>query len=154
MKKFSFSLQKVLDYRRQLESVRSGAFSKAAEVFAQRQKNLESLGEELSEYRSRLAEMGVGRISARELSSHRSYMTHCEIKVSKAADWLMEAAREMESRRRDFVGAKKRTRVLERLEEVKRGRYDYEAARQETKVLDEVAGVAFAAVHGSGGEKA
>ena len=154
MKKFSFSLQKVLDYRRQLESVRSAAFSKAAEVFKQRQKNLESLGEELAQYRSRLAEMGVGRISARELSSYRSYMTHCEIKVSKAAKWLMEAAGEMESRRRDFVGAKKRTRVLERLEEVKRGRHDYEAARQETKVLDEVAGVAFAAVHGSGGEKA
>ncbi len=154
MKKFSFSLQKVLDYRRQLESVRSAAFSKAAEVFEQRRKNLESLGEELAEYRSRLAEMGVGRISARDLSSYRSYMTHCEIKVSKAAEWLMEAAREMESRRRDFVGAKKRTRVLERLEEIKRGRYDYEAARQETKVLDEVAGVAFAAAHGSGGEKA
>lgn len=154
MKRFSFSLQKVLDYRRQLETMRSAAYSKAAEVFRQRHKNLESLGEELARYRSRLAEMGVGRISARDLGSYRSYMTHCEIKVSKAAEWLMEAAREMESRRREFVGAKKRTRVLERLEEIKRGRYDYEAARQETKELDEVAGVAFAAGRGLGGKKA
>jgi len=152
MKKFRFSLERVLEYRSQVESARLRAFSKAVEVFQRRQEELRKLGDEMTNYRTRLAEMGVGKISANELARWRSYLSHCEVGVARAARWMMEAAGEMEVKRRDLVAAKKDTRVLERLKEIKREQYDYEAAREETKVLDEVAAAGFVASRASGGE--
>ncbi|MCD6404445.1 MAG: flagellar export protein FliJ [Planctomycetes bacterium] len=138
MKKFRFSLGKVLEYRRQMETQRLRAFSKAVEVFGRRREDLEALGAEFVSYRNRLAEMGVGRISAREMALYRSYLSLCEVKVNKAAEWLKDAARDMEERREDFLAASKDKRILERLEEIQVGHYNYELAREETKELDEV----------------
>jgi len=145
MKKFTFSLEKILEYRGQLESARLSAYGKAAETFRRRQADLQRLGRELSDYRTRMAERGVGRISARELALYRSYLSHCEKRVAEAAEWMMEAARDMEERRRDLVKARRERRVIERLKAIKRSDYDYEAAREEIKTLDEVAATGFIA---------
>lgn len=151
MKKFKFPLEKILEYRSQLESVHLSAQGKATEVFRRRKDELELLGRELSDYRARMAEKGVGRISPRELALYRSWLSHCELKVGEAADWMMEAARDMEERKKELIKARHERRIMERLKEIKREHYDYEAAREEMKELDEVAATGFIARRSAGG---
>lgn len=145
MKKFKFPLEKILEYRSQLESTRLSAYGKAAEVFRRRKGELDRLNDELSDYRGRMAEKGVGRISPRELALYRSWLSHCELKVGEAADWMTQAARDMEERKTELINARSERRIMERLKEIKRDQYDYEAAREEIKELDEVGATSFIA---------
>ena len=145
MKKFAFSLEHILDYRRQLESDRKLAFSKAAEIFRRREGQLRTLADELADYRNRLARMGTGRISARELALYRSYLTYIETQVEQAVVWLRDAGSDVEDRRRQLAAASKDKQVLEKVKEVKRAEYDYQASREETAVLDEIGSNRFLA---------
>jgi flagellar FliJ protein len=145
VKKFNFRLQKVLEYRGVMEDGRLRAFAKAVQVFQRRRDELTRLADELAVYRTRLAAMGVGRLCTRELALYRSYLSHCEIQVARAAEWMREAALAMEASRRELVTARREKRVIERLKEIKRRQYDYEAARDQTKELDEVAVTGFLA---------
>jgi flagellar FliJ protein len=143
MKKFRFSLEKVLEYRSQIEDARLSAFSKAVEVFERRRKDIERIGEEIGVYKARLAEMGVGRISSRELAGCRSYLSHCEMEFRRAQDWLDEAARAVEAKRGELIAAQKDRRLIEKFKEIKRRHYDYEAEREAIKELDEIAARGF-----------
>ena len=100
MKKFAFSLEKVLEYRKQLEADRRLAFSKAAEIFRSREDKLRTLAAELAGYQNAMAKIGTGRISARELAIYRSYLTYLETQVGQAVVWLQDSGRDLETRRR------------------------------------------------------
>ncbi len=139
MRRFKFTLEKILQYREQVEDSQVRIFGKAVEVFRRRESELRRVMRELAEYRNRLAEMGVGRVSPRDLAFSRSYLTHCEAKVAEAADRMMEAARDMEEKKQGLVSARRERRIMEKLKEIKRRRWQYEAAREDTKELDEVA---------------
>lgn len=152
MKRFAFSLEKILEYRRQLELDRKRAFSRASEVFRQREEALRTLAAELSTYRTRLAEMGSGRISTRQLALHRSYMTHVEALIGQAVVWLSDAGKDLEARRQELAAASKNKQVLEKVREHKRAEYEYEADRQETRDLDEVGAGQHAAHKAQAGE--
>jgi len=138
MKRFAFSLERVLEYRKQLELDRQLAFAKAADVFRRREDELRRLADELGSYRTRLAQMGTGRLSTRDLALYRSYLTHLEFQVARAIEWLSDASRELERRREALAAATKDRQVLGKLKEVQRADYDYQAGRQETKDLDEI----------------
>ncbi|MHC4711937.1 MAG: flagellar export protein FliJ [Planctomycetota bacterium] len=139
MRRFNFTLEKILQYREQMEESHVRMFGKAVEVLRRRENELRRLMRELVEYRNHLAEMGLGRVSPRDLAFSRSYLTHCEAKVAEAADRMMAAARDMEEKKQGLVSARKERRIMEKLKEIKRRRWQYEAAREETKELDEVA---------------
>jgi flagellar export protein FliJ len=111
MKRFAFALERILEYRKQLELDRRRTFAKAAEVFRQREDQLRALAGELAEYRTRLAEMGTGRISIRQLALYRSYMTHVELQLDQAVVWLRDAGRDMETRRKSQRAQARRLRV-------------------------------------------
>ena len=143
MKRFAFSLEKVLQYRRQLESDRQIAFAKAADVFRRREDELRDLVARMEGYTSRIAQMGVGKISARQLALYRTYLTYLESKVHEAAGWLHDAVRDLEARRNDLIAASKDTKVLEKVKEHKRADYDREADKEETGQLDEVGATGF-----------
>ena len=154
MKKFAFSLEKVLQYRKQLESDRQMAFAKAADVFRRREDELRGLVARMEDYTNRLAGMGVGKISARQLALYRSYLTYLESKVHEATGWLHDAVHDLEARRDDLIAASKDTKVLEKVKEHKRADYDREAGREETGQLDEVGATRFIIDSGSSSEEA
>ncbi len=138
MKRFVFSLAKVLEYRKQLESDRQLAFSKAAEIFRRREDQLRTLAAELTSYQNAMAKIGTGRISARELALYRSYLTYLETQVGQAVVWLQDSGRDLETRRRELAVASQEKQVLEKVKDSKRAEHDYQLARQETADLDEI----------------
>lgn len=154
MRRFAFSLERILEYRRQLELDRKRAFSMASEVFRQREKQLRALATELAAYRTRLAELGSGKVSPRQLALYRSYMTHVEAQIDQAAAWLQDAGKDLEARRQELAAASKDKQVLEKVKEHKRTEYEYEAGRQETRDLDEIGAGRYTAARASAGESA
>jgi len=145
MKKFSFRLEKILQYREQLQEQRLRAYAAAARALERRRDELEALGRELCDYRTRMAELGVGRTSARSLAVYRSYLSHCEARVAEAAGSLEDAARKLQQRRAALVEATRERKKLEKLKSARRSEHDYQAMREETRELDEIAVKRFAA---------
>jgi len=153
MKRFRFSLEKVLGYRRQLEQDRRRAFTKAVEVFRRREGELKSLSDDLARYRTRLAEIGTGRLSARELGLYRSYLTYLETQVARALEWFSDASAALESRRGELAAASREKKVLEKVRQRQRLDHDYDAGREETGQLDEVAATRFIRARGGSPEE-
>lgn len=143
MKKFKFSLERVLDYRKQLESARRRALATAVVVLRRRERELAALREEMNTYRTRMAALGTGRVSARDLSLYRSYLTHLELKVDESTQWMSDARSAVEKRRADLVKATKDTKVLSKVKEHQRAKHQYAADVEETKTLDEVGSTRF-----------
>lgn len=141
MKKFTYKLEKVLEYRRQLELDRRRALSVAVDIFNRREKDLAGLNTDLASYREQLTGMGTGKIASRELALYRAYLTHLEIEVGKAAAWLRDAATDLETRRTELSKASREKKVLEEVKNHQRARHAYQANREETKELDEVGGM-------------
>ena len=138
MKRFRFPLDKVLAYRRQLESERRRALAMALKVLRRREEDLGRLAGEMGSYRTRLAEMGTGRLAARDLALYRSYLSYLEAKVAQAAQWARDARGAVEGRRTELVESSRDRKVLEQVESHARAAYDYEAGREETRDLDEI----------------
>jgi flagellar export protein FliJ len=138
MKRFNFALEKVLGYRKQLEMERRRALAMAVEVFRRREDDLNAVTAEVMSYRTKLAEMGTGRLSTRELALYRSYLTHLEMQMTHASQWLHDARTAVEGRREELVVASKESKVMEKLKTRDRARYDYAANREESHELDEI----------------
>jgi flagellar protein FliJ len=145
MKRFKFPLEKVLDYRRQIELERRRALALAVRVLTQREGELDAIGAQVDAYRTQLAEMSSGKLSARELALYRSYLTHLELQMTRAAQWARDARAAVEARRAELVAAAKEAKVLEKLKARDRARYDYAANREEAKDLDEIGTTGFLA---------
>ncbi len=145
MKRFSFPLEKVLAYRRQLEAEKKRTLGLALSVLRRRERDLEDLHGRMTSYRTRLAEIGTGRVSARELALYRSYVGFLEAQVDKAAGWVRDAMVAVEEKRADLAAAGRDTKVMETVEDHARSAWEYEAGRQETHELDEVGSTRFVA---------
>jgi flagellar FliJ protein len=138
MKRFRFPLDKVLAYRRQMEAERRRALAVALKVLRRREEELAQLAGEMGSYRTRLAEMGTGRLAARDLALYRSYLSYLEAKVAQASQWTRDARGAVEGRRAELVESSRDRKVLEKVESHARAAHDYEASREETKDLDEI----------------
>ncbi len=138
MKKFRFSLQRVLDVKVLLEEQQQQALAAAWAVS-------ESLASQLEETRSLRAaavrEDGAAAAEPwlRELSWRRR--ERLLGRERQLADELSEARRQEDAERELLVARHKERRVLERLAEKQRLEYDAELARKEQAVLDEAASV-------------
>jgi flagellar FliJ protein len=145
MKRFRFPLERVLEYRREMELERRRALGVAMTVLTRREEEQRALAGDVSAYRTELARLGTGKISSRELALYRSYLTHLEMRLAKAAQWTRDARVAVEGRRRELVAASRETKVLDKLKARDLARYEYAAGRDETGVLDEIATTRFIA---------
>lgn len=138
MKKFRFSLEKVLEYKQEIVDVRRSEYAAALTKVRQQQeviRNCEVHHEQLnSEYRVREKE-GMSIVDARMFELSLQAVQRELAKEKKTLAALQQAA---EQKRDELVASRQEARAIDKLKEKKLAQYQAETQKSEEKVLDDL----------------
>ena len=137
MKKFSFSLETVLEYKQQvLDSLQAEHGAILARV-----KRQEDLIETLeADYRALAGEFNQRKmegLSILDAMKYEQYLRSSERQLEEAYDRLEELREQEEAKRSEVVEAKKETSSIERLREKKLDSYNKAVQKSEENLIDE-----------------
>lgn len=140
VKRFRFSLEKVLRYKRLVKEQKQAALFKAYQDYFRQQQELERLEAILERGRKGLLS---GRMSPAMLMHKISYLDFISRQVASQELAVAEAWEEVEKCRQEVVRADKEQQVLEKLKQRQREDYLHEVEIKFQNELDEVASSAF-----------
>ncbi|GIV15901.1 MAG: flagellar export protein FliJ [Armatimonadota bacterium] len=137
MRRFVFSLQKVLDYRQQREEQAVRAFAEAQAQLLHEQAVLHRL---LSEREGCLRRSHRRqRLAVELLDVEQAYLSALEERIEAQRGRVVEAVRVLEEKRQALTQAQRERKALERLREKHYEQWRQEMLRIEQKALDELA---------------
>lgn len=136
-KPFQFKLQRVLEYRAQLEDSARHALGRARREYRDQVLLVEELRDALERH---LASMrGKKTLSSAELWLWRNYRERLELDINKGEHRLKELAAVVDKRRREVVERTKDRKLLEKLKSNQALAFAVEEGRKEQRDLDEMA---------------
>ncbi|WP_243312280.1 flagellar export protein FliJ [Fundidesulfovibrio agrisoli] len=133
---FRFNLDKVLEYRSQLEDQAKIALSKAQQALRDHDRFLEMLEGDLDLQREKLASTAL---SAAELWLLRSYIQRLEHDLALGRQRRIELAQDVHNCREELAARAKDRKLLEKLKETQAARHVAEENRKEQAGFDEMA---------------
>jgi len=145
---FRFSLEKVLDYRVQLEEQAKLELAKALQVQLVREKAVRDLREVIAVHTAALE--GKTDVTPADLWLWRVYKERLEMDILLAEEDLRQAALEVTRRRNTVVARSTERKLLDKLKSNQAARYAREESLKEQKQNDEMAVVRHGAGHGAG----
>lgn len=137
MRRFEFSLQKVLDYRQRREEQALRAFAEAQAQLAHEQALLESLQHEREACLHRSQRRH--RLKVQMLTVEQTYLSALEERIEEQRERVAQAQRLLEERRAALLEAQRERKALERLREKQYEQWRQEMLRVEQNALDELA---------------
>lgn len=139
MKKFRFRLQKVLDVRRVHERQQREKLHSAIRRRHAEEKRLGVLKKEVRDIIQVMRENQKAAFEVWTYTADARYRMRMEEAKEAQMGRIHDSAQHEDAERQVFVGARRRTRVLERLRELRHKDWEREASREEDKHLDEIA---------------
>ncbi|SEM60516.1 flagellar FliJ protein [Ligilactobacillus sp. WC1T17] len=133
MKKFEFSLQKVLDYRLTVEEQAKAKFAEVQRQINETEQLIVDLGHEKHDMMD-VRELSLGRLQVQ----HR-YLAQLDNEIMMANAHLRQLDGEQQKTLNAYVEAQRERKVLEKLRDKKKAEYQLEANHEEQKQLDEMA---------------
>ena len=137
MKKFSFSLERVLNYKEQVEQNVRNEHAQAVRKVRDKDQQIEELEHQFDSDKCGLEEMKAGTVSAARMLEYSSYL---EVLIhSKTAEKgnLKKLKIEEEEKRSRVIEAKKEASSIQMLKDKKKREYDAEVAKAEEKEIEE-----------------
>jgi len=137
--RFKFTLQKVLDYRVQLEEQARLELAKAQNVFSRQADLCQSIRDEIS----RILEESSRekRLDRDEMWLWRNYETRLREDLKKGETKLLELARILNQKRREAVVRARDRKLLEKLKAKQAKRHEDERKLSEQREFDEMAAI-------------
>jgi len=139
MRRFVFSLQKVLEYRQRLEEQAIRAFAEAQAQLMHEQAVLHKLLIEREECLRRSHRRQ--HLSVELLAVEQTYLSALEDRIEQQRQRVAEAEKVLEEKRQALIEAQRERKTLERLREKQYEEWRQEWLRTEQKALDELANV-------------
>jgi flagellar FliJ protein len=134
---FHFSLQRVLDYRAQLEEQAALALAKAQQAYTAQTGKVEDLRAQIAAHEQSL--YADGAPSAQSMWLWRNYKERLQHDLSRAEQRALELARELNKARREAVNRSKERKLLEKLKSNQAMRHEEDEKLREQKEFDEMA---------------
>ncbi|MDQ7833726.1 MAG: flagellar export protein FliJ [Desulfovibrionaceae bacterium] len=144
---FRFSLQKVLDYRAQLEEQAKMELARALHVLLGREQAVRDLREVIAVHAAALE--GKTDVTPADLWLWRVYKERLEMDILAAEEAVRQAAAEVARRRTAVVQRSTDRKLLDKLKANQAVRYAREESLKEQKQNDEMAVVRHGAGHGA-----
>lgn len=139
-KKFSFKLEKVLDYRGQLEEQAKSALAAAQAKYDAQVRVVDDL---VSRLKAHMAKERESQKSANDMWLWRQYKDALEQDISQARYRLSELELNLHKRRQEAVEKSRDKKLLEKLKQTQaKKHYEEESAREE-KENDEMATIRY-----------
>lgn len=143
MAAFKFRLQKVLDYKQQVEDTKKQELFRLMKIFHEEEKVLIKLHELLLKKLSEFEEKQQGELDILELLFYSGYISRLNGEIEQQREKLKQLALQIEQKRGEVIAASKERRIMEKLREKKYKEFMKEESRREQKFLDEIGNNAF-----------
>ena len=137
MKRFRFSLEKVLKLRTQEQEQAKRALAQAMAVEASARQALEDVRARLQQRASEAGALERAGLSVFEFANFRHYVAFLQGEEKRYAEELARAEQMTQKRRLALLEARRREKALEKLKERRLEQYQQESLRHEQKELDE-----------------
>ncbi|HYF78518.1 MAG TPA: flagellar export protein FliJ [Symbiobacteriaceae bacterium] len=137
MKRFRFSLERVLRLRGQETEQAKRELGRALAAEAQARAAVAEARSELVRRTDEAGQRERSGLTAYEFASLRTYVTFLQRQLEATELRLTEAVDETQRRRLALLGARRKERALEKLRERRLEQYQLESLQQEQKELDE-----------------
>lgn len=145
MKKFAFSMQKLLEYTTHVEDNEKTVLQSMRRDHQELSRRLEALRQQIEVYRREYEEKCAGGIVMRELIVLREYMDEMEKQVGQFLVLLEESEREIDRQIDKIVGISKEKQSMDKLRDKYWQSYLNEQRKSEDVMIDEfVANAEFA----------
>jgi len=138
-KKYSFSLESVLNYRNIIENQKERAFSAALYDYQLEQKRLTELKESYVSAMKKFQELEQVTFSSGNYFEFLNYIKRIEKKIANQKIRIATAHEILENKRNELIKATRDRKVLERLKDIGKENYLKEMDRLEQIFLDEIA---------------
>ncbi|MFZ5426542.1 MAG: flagellar export protein FliJ [Thermodesulfobacteriota bacterium] len=142
-KPFRFSLQKVLEYRGQLEDQAKIALAKAQHAHREQTRAVESLDKALAAHLETMASAGEQTAAGIWLSRNYAKRLTGDLYLARQAEARL--ARDVQERRAELAERAKERKLLEKLKETQSIRHEREESRKEQSGFDEMATLRYQA---------
>ena len=140
---FRFNLQKVLDYRTQLEDQAKLALAKAQHAHSEQVRAVQRLDAALSAHLEAMAK--ADGQSAADIWLGRNYAKRLTEDLRQARLAESRLAQDVQFRRQELIGKAKERKLLEKLKETQAARHESEENRKEQAGFDEMATLRYQA---------
>jgi flagellar FliJ protein len=137
MKKFVFTLQKILDLRQHAEDSAKLELGRAVSVVNRIENDLRLLAQNRFTANSELAHNGAGSVQVTHLLAIEDYIRMLDIKKERLLSELAAAELVAEQKRALYVEAMKKRAALTKLSERQQEVWKEEFIREEDRALDE-----------------
>lgn len=134
---YNFPLQKVLDYRLQLEEEAKAALGVAQRAYQKQVKAVQQLRDALAAHEQSLYD--GKELSPQEMWLWRNYKERLHTDLQLAEQDMLQKAKEVNAARRQLVTTSKDKKLLEKLKQNKLVRHVKEEFEKEQKEQDELA---------------
>lgn len=134
---FRFSLQRVLDFRQQLEEEAKIELAKAQRTYQSLVAKVRSLRESIDAHEKAMYQ--GERITPQDMWLWRAYRERLDADLQQAELEMLQQAKVVNRARRALVNRAKDRRLLEKLKQNKMVRHVHEEAHREQKENDEIA---------------
>lgn len=137
MKKFVFSLDKVLDYKQQIEDNLRSEHAGAVRAVVKKEEEIEQLE---NTHQGFVADMeGIKRNGCRiqELRFYESYLDSSRRRIDEQKEMLTNLRRQEAEKREQVIEAKKERTSIDMLKEKKQSEYDFMMQKEEEKFIEE-----------------
>jgi flagellar FliJ protein len=139
MQKTGFKLQQVLNYRKEVEKVKTVEFSDAKREFESAAERLQREEEHAARLAEELASRQVEGIDARDLQMYNNFFTKKNQDISSQREHVDSLDRRMTDKREKLLHAAKEKKVLESYKDRKVMADKKEMSAKERDFLDEIA---------------
>lgn len=137
MKKFTFELEQVLEYRNFEKQQAEGELAKCIAVEAEINQNLEQIAMQYASMNQKMR----GNLNFSDMMSQSQHRKLLEYQKEELLNQLAQAKLETEAKRKILSECMKKTTALEKLKETQFAEYKAEIDRAEKKRLEEIATV-------------
>lgn len=137
MKKFAFSLNKVLDYKEQIENSIRNEYSQAAKLVADQETVIQNMNEMHRKYCEELETGKRNGCTIQFIQLYETYLSTLQVKIEQEKDILALLKEKEEKKRQELIAAKVETSSIEKLKEKKKAQYDKEVQKSEEQMIEE-----------------
>ncbi len=137
MKKFVFSLDKVLDYKEQVENNLRNEYSQIAQRVRQQEQKINDLNAEFAGCRNEFEARKKQGCTVNTMLTYDGYLNSIRRQIEAEKKVLAQLRQEEEKKRQEMVRAKVETSSFERLKEKKKTEYEKEARKKDEQFIEE-----------------
>lgn len=137
MKKFSFSLNKVLDYKTQIEDSLRSEHAEAVKAVNEKEEKIQSMEDSYYRKIQELNDKKKNKCSIKELCIYEDYLSYSSQQIRREKDRLVTLQKKEQEKREEVIEAKKERRSIDLLKDKKKKEYDALAQKEEERFIEE-----------------